>query len=177
MGPSRFLRFGMLWVICTTIALMTGCALPDPSTLESPTPMQGSKGKFLNPYLASGNLAPWADRGLHADRDMINVPGKVAAGVVGAVDPTGLASMGLESAVRQDAAVQAAGGIENMKATSETSFDRHEDFAVYLYVNHSRKPEYKSLTRFLAELYPDVAMNYDGDIRKAKKKTTTPADK
>src|SRR5436305_1015443 len=59
---------GRLLVICTVCVLLGGCALPPPETLVSPTPTQGNSGKFLNPYLVDGKLAPWADKGVHANR-------------------------------------------------------------------------------------------------------------
>ena len=60
-----------------------------------------------------------------------------------------------------------------MKSTSDTSFDRRQDFTVYLYVNHSTAAHYKEMLDLIVEIYPDVGSNYDGDIRNAKKKPTT----
>ena len=59
-----------------------------------------------------------------------------------------------------------------MKSTSQTSFTRREDFAVYLYANHSKTKDYKKTLALVAEIWPEVWEHYDGDIRKAKKKPT-----
>jgi hypothetical protein len=169
-----FSRFGgQLIMICAAGALLTGCALPSPETLVSPTPMRGSSGQFLNPYLADGTLAPWANKGVHSSRVAAGVAGFAASEAIGMVDPTGLAANGSDTLIKQQGAIGAAGGSQYMKSTSETSFDRREDFTVYLYVNHSKTEHYKETLDLIVEIYPDVGSNYDSDIRNAKKKPTT----
>ena len=164
---------GQLIIICAAAVLLTGCALPNPETLVSPTPIQGSSGQFLNPYLADGTLAPWANKGVHSSRVAAGVAGFAASEAIGMVDPTGLAASGSETLIKQQGAIAAAGGSQYMKSTSDTSFDRRQDFTVYLYVNHSTTAHYKELLDLIVEIYPDVGSNYDGDIRNAKKKPTT----
>ena len=164
---------GQLIVICAAGMLLTGCALPGPETLLSPTPIRGSSGKFLNPYLADGTLAPWANKGVHTNRMAAGVTGFAASEAIGMVDPTGLAASGADTLIKQQGAIGAAGGGEYMKSTSESSFDRREDFVVYLYVNHSKREHYKETLDLIVEIYPDVGSNYDSDIRNAKKKPTT----
>jgi hypothetical protein len=157
-------------VVCVAAVLLTGCTLPKAETLVSPTPMEGNSGKFLNPYRADGSLAPWAEKGTHSNRFGAAVAGFAASEAIGYYDVTGLASTGAEMLIKQQAAIGAAGGQEYMKATSESSFNRREDFAVYLYVNHSTKQLYKKTLELLAEIYPDMWSNYENDIRNAPKK-------
>ncbi len=164
---------GRLVVTCAAIGLTTGCALPKPETLVSPTPMRGNSGKFLNPYLANGTLAPWADKGVHSSRFAAGVAGFAASEAIGVVDFTGLVSSTADTLIRQQGAIGAAGGKEYMKSTSDTSFDRREDFVVNLYVNHSTTELYKKTLELMTEIYPDVGSHYDSDIRSAKKKPTT----
>lgn len=164
---------GRLIVICAAGVLLTGCALPKPETLVSPTPMRGNSGKFLNPYLGDGTLAPWADKGVHSSRLAAAVGGFAASEAIGFVDVTGLASGAAGTAIKQQGAIGAAGGKQYMKSTSDSSFDRRQDFAVYLYVNHSTKELYKKTLKLMAEIYPDMWSHYNADIRKAKKKPTS----
>ena len=177
MGDSRFhvgaflCSFaGQLIVMCAAGGLLTGCALPKPETLVSPTPIQGDSGKFLNPYLADGTLAPWAKKGVGKSRAAAGLAGFAAAEAISFFVPVAEVSTAAENTIKQTAAIGAAGGKKYMKSTSETSFKRRQDFAVYLYTNHSKTKLYKKTLALVAEIYPDMWAHYDGDIRKAKKK-------
>ncbi len=159
-----------LLVICAASALLAGCALPNAETLVSPTPMQGDSGKFLNPYYADGTLAPWAERGVGKSRAAAGVAGFAAAEALAMFVPISEVSTVAENTIKSQAAIGAAGGKEYMKSTSETSFKRRQDFAVYLYANHSKAKNYKKTLGLVAEIWPEMWEHYDGDIRKAKKK-------
>src|SRR4051812_29795476 len=97
-----------LIMLLAAFALLTGCALPPPETLVSPTPIHGNSGKFLNPYRADGSLAPWADKGIHANRFAAAVGGMAASEAIGIVDVTGLASSGADTLIKQRGAIDAA---------------------------------------------------------------------
>jgi hypothetical protein len=161
-----------LIVLVAASALLTGCALPKPETLVSPTPIQGNTGKFLNPYRADGTLTPWADKGVHSNRMAAALGGLVASEAVGYVDITGFASNGADQLIKQQGAIAAAGGDQYMKSTSDSSFNRREDFSVYLYVNHSTNEFYKKTLELLTEIYPDMRSFYEMDVRNAPKKST-----
>ena len=159
-----------LLVICAAGGLLAGCALPNAETLVSPTPIQGDSGKFLNPYYADGTLAPWAERGIGQSRAVAGVAGFAAAEAIAMFVPISEVSTVAENTIKQQAAIGAAGGNKYMKSTSQTSFKRREDFAVYLYANHSKTKDYKKTLALVSEIWPEVWEHYDGDIRKAKKK-------
>ena len=61
-----------------------------------------------------------------------------------------------------------------MKSTSDSSFDRREDFAVYLYVTHLTKELYKKMLELIREIYPEVGSHYDSDVRNAPKNQHPP---
>jgi hypothetical protein len=84
--------------------------------------------------------------------------------------PVAEVSTAAEDLVKQKAAVGASGGGKYMKSTSDTSFKRRQDLAVFVYVNYSTNKEYKKLRSLLWELYPGMLEHHDGDIRNAKKK-------
>ena len=144
-----------------------------PDATVSPTPLQGDSGKFLNPYLADGTLAPWADKGVHSSRFASKAGGFAASEAIGFVDFTGLASGAAEKEIRKQGAIGAAGGKDYMKSTSDTSFDRRQDFAVYIYVNHSTKELYKKTLALVSDIYPDMGSHYEADLHNAKKKPKT----
>ena len=160
-------------LICGACILAMGCALPKPETLVSPTPMQGNSGKFLNPYLADGTLTPWAKKGVNSNRAATGM-GAFAAGVaIDTFSPVGGGDIA-EVVAKQQAAIGAAGGKTYMKSTSDSSFKRRQDFAVFIYANHSTKTYYKKkLLPLLNEIYPGLEEHYYGDLTKAKKKPKT----
>jgi hypothetical protein len=162
-----------LFVICAAGGLLAGCALPKAETLVSPTPTPGGAGKFLNPYCADGTLAPWAERGVGQSRAAAGVAGFAAAEAISFFVPISEVSTIAENTIKSQAAIGAAGGDKYMKSTSETSFKRRQDFAVYLYATHSKAKNYKKTLALVSEIWPEVWEHYDGDIRKAKKKPTT----
>lgn len=162
-----------LIVICAAAALATGCALPKPETLVSPTPMQGNSGKFLNPYLADGTLTPWAKKGVNSNRAATGVGAFAAGMAIDVFSPVGGGDIA-EGVAKQHAAIGAAGGKKYMKSTSDSSFKRRQDFAVFIYANHSTKTYYKKkLLPLLNEIYPGLEEHYYNDISKAKKKPKT----
>jgi len=161
-------------VFCAMAALATGCALPKPETLVCPTPIEGSAGKFLNPFHADGTLAPWAKKGMHTSRAGGGIAGFAAAEAVAMFVPIGEVSGAAEDLVKQQAAVGASGGAKYMKSTSDTSFKRRQDLTVFVYINHSTDKEYKKMRSLLWELYPGMLQHYDSDIRNAKKKPKAP---
>jgi hypothetical protein len=162
-------RFRLI-AICAACGLAAGCALPKPETLVSPTPVQGDSGKYLNPYRADGTLAPWADKGVRTNRVAAGLGAMAAGNAISFFVPISEVSTAAENTIKQQGAIGAAGGKKYMKSTSETSFNRRQDLAVYLYANHSKTKLYKKTLALVAEIYPDMWEHYDGDIRKAKKK-------
>jgi len=70
----------------------------------------------------------------------------------------------------RDSAVKAAGGRKFMRSSSDLSFNKLDDLAVWHYVNHSTAPEFKRVQKFLTELYPYLAENYGNAVRHAKRK-------
>ena len=157
------LIFGASW--------MAGCALPPPESLVSPTPLAHNRGKYPCPYVASGALAPWADRAVRSDRGSARA-GAMAAGMgIGAIPIAGdLFAEQVERDMVKSAALKAAGGSKFMRTTSDQSFDKLDDLAAWHYINYSKAREFKTLQKFLVELYPYLADNYGMAVRKAKRK-------
>ena len=76
----------------------------------------------------------------------------------------------VEQDMVKSAALKAAGGSKFMRDTSDQSVDKLDDLAAWHYVNFSKAREFKTLQKFLVELYPYLAENYGMAVRKAKRK-------
>jgi hypothetical protein len=157
------------------MSYVTGCALPPPDSLVSPTPLNHNRGKYPCPYVASGALAPWADRAVRSDRGSAHAGATATGMAIGAVPIAGdLFSEQIEQDMVKSAALKAAGGSKFMRDTSDQSFDKLDDLAAWHYINYSTAPEFKSLQKFLTELYPYLADNYGNAVRHAKRKPQQP---
>ncbi len=99
----------------------------------------------------------------------------MAAGMgIGAIPIAGdLFSEQVEQDMVKSAALKAAGGSKFMRETSDQSFNKLDDLAAWPYINYSTAREFKSLQKFLVELYPYLADNYGMAVRKAKRKPTS----
>ena len=173
MPAGRLSAFGLVAsIILLGSSFVAGCALPPPDTLVSPTPLNHNRGKYPCPYVASGALAPWADRAVRSDRGSAHA-GAMAAGMgVGAIPIAGdLFAEKVEQDMVKSAAVKAAGGSKFMRDTSDQSFDKLDDLAAWHYINYSTEPEFKALQKFLVELYPYLADNYGNAVRHAPRKS------
>jgi hypothetical protein len=150
---------------------LAGCALPAPDTLQSPTPLPHGGGKYPCPYTASGVLTPWAQRAIESDRGGAKAGAFAAEMAIGAVPIAGeLFAEQVGQEMVKDAAVKAAGGRDFMRVTSDQSFEKLDDLAVWHYVNYSAAAEFKTLQKFLTELYPYLAENYGNAVRHARRK-------
>ena len=158
-------------VVVAAIASLAGCALPKPETLISPTPRPDSLGKYPCPYTADGKLAPWADRALNAKRGGARAGAMAAGMAIGVIPIAGdLFSEKVEQDMVKSNALKFAGGRRFMRESSDQSFNKLDDLAVWHYVNHSTVPEFKRVQKFLVELYPYLADNYGNAVRHAKRK-------
>jgi len=161
-------------VIIAAIASLAGCALPKPETLVSPTPLPDNTGKFPCPYTADGALAPWAERALKADRGGSRAGAMASGMAIGAIPIAGdLFAEKVEQDMVKSSAVKFAGGRAFMRESSDQSFNKLDDLAVWHYVNYSTVPEFKRMQKFLVELYPYLADNYGNAVRHAKRKPTS----
>jgi hypothetical protein len=155
-------------------AWLCGCALPPPETLVSPTPLAHNRGKYPCPYVASGALAPWADRAVHSDRRSAHAGAAAAGTAIGMIPiAADLFAEKVEQDMVKSAALKAAGGSKFMRDTSDQSFDKLDDLAAWHYINYSKAREFKKLQKFLVELYPYLAENYGMAVRRAKRKPTS----
>jgi len=159
---------GLLAVMLVAFAaVMTGCGAPrmaKPSQLVAPAPIEGSTGKFMNPYTQDGVLAKWVDKAVNAQM------GATAGRMVGAYAGRkameqipfigGMLGAKAGDAIGRKIAIESSGGMEYIKETSDTSFNTVQDLSVYLYVKHSSHKHFQAALKATQEIYPELKQGY-----------------
>lgn len=126
------------------------------------------------PYTKDGVLTEWVDQAINARL------GSQIGGFLGAyAGQKALEQIPIlggwfgEMAGREigrNVAIQASGGWEKIRESSDYSFSCVEDLAVYLYVNHSSHKHYNNALQATMDIYPELKGRYEQAIRNAPKK-------
>lgn len=161
--------------------------LPAPAALVSPTPIEGTTGKYMSPFTSDGVTAGWVTKSMQVQ----------AAGAVGAMAGNYAGQKAAEKAAQQMAtaipipgmgflaqkagksmgaaagrglALQAIGGEEFLKSSTDLSFNSLQDMAVYMYVNHSTHADYPKVAAAVAAIYPEFQTIYLPAVQSASLK-------
>lgn len=73
-------------------------------------------------------------------------------------------------AIGRKIAIEAAGGQEYIRETSDLSFRNVEDMAVWLYVNKHGHEHYQAAIKATGEIYPDFQKKFQNALLNAKRK-------
>jgi hypothetical protein len=164
-----------------SVVVLSGCAglgapqLAQPAQLAAvaPQPIYGNSGEFMSPYTEDGVVAGWVDKavnaklgaaigsqaGAYAGRKLMeNVP--FFGGMLG---------QRVGDAAGRKIAIEASGGWEYIKASSDLSFNTIEDLAVYIYAHHSSHPDYQQVLEATWEIYPELQTAYMPAIQNASR--------
>lgn len=174
MSIDRLRKLEMLLVSVMAILVMSSCVatLPPPGELVAPAPIMGNSGKYMSPYTSDGVLAPWVDKAINAKlgatigKTVGTYAGQQALGMIPFVGGV-LGSYAGEAAGRA-IAIEASGGWDYIKSTSDLSFNSADDMAVFLYVQHSSHEHYKNALSATCEIYREVCKRYSSAIQSAK---------
>lgn len=150
-------------------ALLAGCVSPNQyaaqqiipaSEMTAPEPIYGNTGKYLSPFTEDNTVAPWVEKGMSA---------AAAASVGGALGSYagqkaleqvpfigGMLGNAAGKAAGREIAINAAGGWEFIKESSDLSFDSLEALARYIYVNNSTHPQYAEVLKATYGIYPEL---------------------
>src|SRR5690554_504507 len=164
---TKLLRIKYLTLIAAA-TLLTACAMAPqiapPTELAAPAPIEGNTGKFMSPYTSDGTVSPWVEKAINAkmgatigatagvyagQKLMENVP--LFGGILG---------QQLGEAAGRKIALEASGGEEFIRSSSDLSFDSIDDMAIYLYVKHSTHPNYQDALAATQEIYPELKQRY-----------------
>ncbi|MBT8135585.1 MAG: hypothetical protein KJO54_01095 [Gammaproteobacteria bacterium] len=139
--------------------------------LEAPEPRADAEGKYVSPYMSSGDRTAWADKALQASVGSAagKEAGKKAAGMLAKKVPFGgLMGKKVTDKAGSQGAVMAAGGWEFIRENSDLSFDNADNTAVYLHVTHAGTAGYEEALSAAFDIYPDLKKRYSGAIKKAQ---------
>lgn len=159
-------------ILLTVLITLNGCAMMDPPTMASPQqlsavapePIEDNSGQYMLPFTSDGVLAEWVNNSVNAKL------GSQVGGAVGAYAGQKLAEnipfvgswlgqMAGETLGRE-VALEAAGGEEVIRETSDLSFNSLDQLAVYMYVNHSSSEHYAAALEAVMEIYPSLKQSY-----------------
>jgi hypothetical protein len=168
-------------------AAFSPVGLPPAAALVSPSPIAGNSGQFMSPYTAAGAPAAWvaktqgsaagavgamagnyvgdkvAEQATAKLATMVPVPGLGMLAGRAAKAPTAAAAKGAAQAA-------AGGGEAFIKSSSDLSFNSLQDLAIYLYVNHSSRPDYAAALAATAAVYPQFQASYLPAVQSASLK-------
>lgn len=162
------MKVSLIACLCLSVFVFTACqSTPEPlppQALEAPEPRTDSEGEYVAPYTSDGVVAEWVEKAVNARM------GSAAGGAVGAYAGQkamenipfvgGMLGQRAGSAVGRRVAIEASGGWDFIRETSDLSFDNASDLSVWLYVNHSENEHYGEVIPALMEIYPDLKETY-----------------
>ncbi|OJT00792.1 hypothetical protein BEE62_12370 [Marinobacter nauticus] len=129
---------------------------------------QDNQGKYISPYTSDDVLAEWVNTVVivNIGSTMGTLAGAAAGGAIAAAAdfvPYGLGSLLMAAMtaevgkrVGREAAIAASGGWDNIRASSDQSFDSADAMARYLIAKHGDSATYSEAVRVSTDLYPDL---------------------
>jgi hypothetical protein len=139
-------------------------------TLDYEEPIQGNTGKFLLPFDEGGNPTAWADKALNAQVGAMAAE-KASDSAINAaaarVPFGGLLAGAAKSKAKGAGAIMAIGGWDYIKETSSLSFDRLDDYSIYLHSEFNGLPDYEKALAAAMAVYPKLEKSHKQYINKA----------
>lgn len=135
-----------------------------PAEIDAPAPIEGNGGRFMSPYTQDEVVAEWVDKAMSAkmgaslgasagqyagQKALENVP--FFGGMLGR-------SAGEE--VGRRIALEAVGGEEFLRSSSDLSFNTAGDLALFLYAEHSHRENFNDVLKATQEVYPELKTVY-----------------
>ena len=162
-------------VVILLSLLVAACgSTPKPTAdLVPPTPIAGTGGKYISPFLANGQITQWAEKSWSEEvvkNVSGNVGGNVGSRIGGAIGGAWGSLVGAVTgrvAAREatrEAFLSAIGGEEYIKANSDLSFNSLTDMAKFMYIKHSKNSQYAHVLDAVMQLYPDMEETYEKAI-------------
>jgi hypothetical protein len=148
--------------------------LPDPASIAAPAPLDGSGGKYMCPYTSDRVTAAWVTKSMQvkASGQIGSMAGNYAGQKLMGQVPLmgGFMGKSVGSAVGRAAALNAIGGEEFLKTSSDLSFNSLEEMSVYIYANYSANPDYPKILAATYAIYPEMEAVYVPAVQRASTK-------
>ena len=145
--------------------------VPIPDELAEPNFIEGNHGKFLSPFTSDLVVADWVDKAIDANL------GENLGGLIGthmgrqvlAEVPFIGSTIGKEvgQVIGYEMALDAIGGEDFLRESSDISFDNLQDMAIYLFKFNSTHPSYIPAVKATMALYPALKEVYNESILNA----------
>lgn len=163
------------FVTAVALLLLTACVtvqLPRPQELRQPAVRKDNKGEFLCPYTLDGTLAEWTAEAVRvkAGGQIAGAFGTVIGIAAGGFPIFGTLAKQAGEAAGRSIALNAIGGWDKIRKTSEISFDSLDDMAVYLYAYYSAEPTYVDALDAAMTIYPELKNRYVEAIQSARRR-------
>lgn len=152
-------------------------ASPQQMALVAPEPIRGNSGEFMSPYTSDGTVAEWAEKATSAK--MGAAVGGMAGRKLGekAMENVpffgGMLGQKAGEELGRKAAIEASGGWESIKGSSDLSFNNLQDMAIWMYANHSSHSHYQEALDATMEIYPDLKVTYQQALMQASQRART----
>jgi hypothetical protein len=166
-----------LWILSlVSISLLcsSGCSsgIAPANQLTAPEVLQDNSGEYMCPYRQDGTLADWSAQVI--SKVLGAEAGKRAGWMAGAKLLGGAAGIGKKVGEKagEKLALEAAGGMEGIRRTSDISSNSLDDLAVFMYVNYSEKENYNKALRAMYDIYPKFKQTYPRALAKASAEQT-----
>ncbi len=130
--------------------------------------IEGTSGNFMSPYTSDGVTAEWVNKAINA-----NIGSTVGSGVGAAAGAYaaeqaldsvpfggfigGMIGSSLGKSVGRDAAIEASGGWDYIRSTSDQSFRSLADMARYLTLTYGNEPTFNEAMAAAAQVYPELS--------------------
>ncbi len=152
-----------------------------PVEMAIPDPAEGTSGKYLSPYTGDEYFTEWIKIVLEETRDWqvpdlwcrertTNTTYGMSTNDVAGFRQSRERSGATDSALRschQFEAGKAAGGWDIIREQSDLSYDRIEDFAVYLHAVYGQTIGYPQVLAIMMSIYPDLERRYANSVMRA----------
>ena len=149
-------------------------------TLDYADPIEGNTGKFLLPFDEAGNTTAWADKALNAQigaKAGEMVADKAIDSALAKVPFGGFMRGAAKSKAKGTGAILAIGGWDFIKETTTLSFNRLDDYSIYLHSEYNGLPGYEQALAAAMAIYPKLETSHKRYIDKAYKKARKQARK
>ncbi len=164
----------------TLVAAMMEASAPAARTPHSTVSSSSAQGRHVSELVRHDNagryMSPWTSDGVLAEWVNMTIDtqvGEAAGGAVGAVAGAAAGRRALRNvpgggflggmvgaqagkATGREIALQAAGGMDHVRATSDMSFDSLEDMARYLRAMHGNDPNFNDAINAANRIYPGL---------------------
>ncbi|MCI2285042.1 hypothetical protein L3081_18650 [Colwellia sp. MSW7] len=169
-------KFFLQCFLITLLICITSCKsndantilIPFPSEILAKAPIEGTDGKYVLPYTSDGVLTEWVEIAIDANigEDLGGLVGSLLGRqLVGNVPFIGSTlGQNVGENIGRATAINAIGGIEVLKESSDLSFDSLEDMSRYLYKNHFSHPYYLPAIKATMVFYPELKGIYNEAI-------------